>query len=72
MYKLNVIEVLDMARKHRNNGAAMQSSAELCYADAVTLCLQSRFEASRHRAIKSLGYSVGVFHPDYQAAKEEI
>jgi hypothetical protein len=50
----------------------MQSSAEFCYADAISLYLEGRDLNARRWAIKSLGYSVGVFHPDYQAAEEQI
>jgi hypothetical protein len=47
----------------------MKSSAELCLNDAVALLLLGNHKSARLRALKSLAYSVGVFHPDYRAAQ---
>ena len=44
--------------------ASMKSSAVLCLADAVAL-LPTNPKAAHMWALKSLAYSVGVFHPDY-------
>lgn len=65
---MNAYEVIQLARKHANNGASMQSSAQLCLQDAIDLQRQGKCVEARNRAVKSLQYSVGVFHPDYQAA----
>lgn len=59
-------QVLIEARK--NLGGAMESSARLCLADAVRLFDSGDIEAARQRAVKSLAYSVGIFHPSYQKA----
>lgn len=64
---MNAFEVIQLARKHVNNGASMQSSAELCLRDAEALQAQGKCVEARNRAVKSLQYSVGVFHPDYRA-----
>lgn len=62
-------DVLKLARKHcLARTATMQSSAELCLADAIALFDKGDFEYARKRALKSLAYSVGVFHPDYKKA----
>lgn len=47
----------------------MRSSAELCLKDAIDLQQQGKCVAARNRAVKSLQYSVGVFHPDYKACR---
>ena len=65
---MNAFEVIQLARKHANNGALMQSSAQLCLKAAEDLQAQGKCVEARNRAVKSLQYSVGVFHPDYQAA----
>lgn len=57
-----------LARKHVGNGAAMESSARLCLADAISLQEKGDLTHAKARAVKSLGYSVGVFHADYQKA----
>lgn len=57
-----------LARKHVGNGAAMESSARLCLADAVELQAEGKLDYAKARAIKSLAYSVGIFHPDYKRA----
>lgn len=63
---MNLSQILVLARK--NLGGAMESSARLCLADAVRLSDQGDFEYAKARALKSLAYSVGVFHRDYQRA----
>lgn len=61
-------QILALCRKHLGNGAAMESSARLCLADAISLKDEGNFDASKVRALKSLSYSVGIFHADYQRA----
>jgi hypothetical protein len=70
----NTSKVIVLARKNVGNGAAMDSSARLCLEDAVRLQdlgnagSTSDLAYARERAIKALGYSVGIFHEDYKAA----
>lgn len=67
-------KIIILARKHVGNGAAMESSARLCLEDAVKLQdagnagSTSDLAYARERAIKSLGYSVGIMHEDYKTA----
>jgi hypothetical protein len=65
---MNTNDVITLARKHVGNGAAMESSARLCLEDAVKLQAQGKLEDAKRRAVKSLGYSVGIFHADHQRA----
>lgn len=66
--RVKVIAVIALARKHVREGA-MASSAQLCLSDAVRLHLDDgNEEAARARALKSLAYSVGMFHDDYKFA----
>jgi hypothetical protein len=65
---LTVTQLLAIARSHIGNGAAMDSSARLCLADAVRLADNGDFVNARNRAVTALKYSVGVFHSDYQLA----
>ena len=65
---MHINEIIALAGKHIGTGAAMDSSARLCLADAVALRNANKFDDAKRRAIKSLGYSVGLFHADYQAA----
>ena len=65
---MNTDSVIILARKHVGNGATMESSARLCLADAVSLYEQGRLDYAKARAIRSLCYSVGVFHADYKKA----
>lgn len=66
---MNSFEVIQLARKHANNGSEMQSSAQLCLKDAEALQFQNKCTEARNRAVKSLQYSVGIFHPDYKATR---
>ena len=56
-----------LARKHIGKGV-MESSARLCLADAVELYDDGDADMAKVRALKSLSYSVGIFHPDYKRA----
>lgn len=54
--------------------AAMQSSAELCLADAIELAMKGDWKWALLRAIHSIRYSVGVFseaHRYYQTWFDE-
>jgi len=59
---------INLASRHIQNDAAMQSSAVLCLKDAVKLANSGDYKSAKIRALKSLRYSVGVFHPDYADA----
>lgn len=48
--------------------APMRSSAELCLSDARGLLARGHETLAHVRAMRSLAYSIGVFHPDYVAA----
>lgn len=63
---MNVNKVIILARKHL--GGNMESSARLCLTDAISLYEKGEFEAAKKRALKSLAYSIGVFHSDYVKA----
>lgn len=64
---MNSHQVIELAKRHVDNGAAMASSARLCLDDAIALQAQGKCVAARNRAVKSLQYSIGVFHKDYRA-----
>lgn len=59
---------LDLARKHVGNGAAMESSARLCLTEAVRHHDEGDLKQAEQHALKSLAYSVGLFHADYVKA----
>jgi len=63
---MNTKDVIILARKHL--GGSMESSARLCLEDAVRLEEQGNLKDAKVRALKSLAYSVGVFHKDYKRA----
>ena len=60
-------EVIALAKAHLHE-AHMMSSAALCLHDAETPMLAGDHKFARSRAQKSLKYSVGIFHSDYQRA----
>ena len=63
---MNLPALLALARA--NLGGAMESSARLCMSDAVDASDRGDFDAAASWAIKSLSYSVGIFHPAYERA----
>jgi hypothetical protein len=70
---MNTNEVIILARKHLMDATAdkMISSAQLCLSDALSQYELGAYDRAKERAVKSLAYTVGCFHPDYvRAAKE--
>jgi len=60
-------QVIVLARKHL--GGEMESSARLCLAEAMSIVNKfGDLNQAKARALKSLAYSVGMSHPDYQRA----
>jgi hypothetical protein len=52
----------------RVDEAEMRSSAEICISDAHRCLAAGNEEGARAWALRSLAYSVGVFHEEYQWA----
>jgi hypothetical protein len=67
-------EVLDLAKNHASEGD-MASSAKSCYKTACEIMSpawhnkNADITGADYYALRSLGYSVGMFHPDYKLAK---
>lgn len=59
-------QAIIIARKHVGNGAAMESSARMCLGDALQFQQEGEFYLAKNAALRSLRYSVGVFHADYK------
>ena len=59
-------EAIRLAQLNAHKGA-LASSAAVCAADAVACFNAGDFDFAYSRARESLRYSVGVFHPAYQA-----
>jgi hypothetical protein len=64
-------EILEIAKSHIGKGY-MVSSAQLCYDDAYALFMEQKYDQAKERALKSIAYSVGIFHEDYILLKNEI
>lgn len=61
-------EIISIATQHADNPQPLISSAKLCLADAIALRDTGQEHFARYWAIRSLSYSVGIFHADYRAA----
>lgn len=64
---MNTHQIIIIARKHIGTGV-MDSSARLCLADAIALYDAGDLASAKARALKSIAYSVGMFHADYRRA----
>jgi hypothetical protein len=60
-------QALRLARKYvgSNPASGYQESARICLADANELFDAYDYTYAYKAAVKSLAYSVGVFHPEY-------
>jgi hypothetical protein len=65
--KMKDIKKLFIAcRKHIAKKPEMESSARVALADAIKLYDEGEYDKAYRRALKSLQYSVGVFHREYK------
>ena len=64
---MNAAQTLTLARKHLA-AAIQESSARFCMTGAVRALDDGALDSAKMWALKSLGYSVGVFHADYKRA----
>lgn len=74
---METFDVIALACDHIENAANQQmfSSAMLCLDDAIRLAHgpgHVDLDAAKVRALKSLAYSVGILHPDYQRAAGKV
>lgn len=65
-------EAIPLAHRHLNNGAAMASSALVCYHNAIDAFRAKQDDRAAQWAFKSLAYSVGIFHPDCEKVGRAI
>jgi hypothetical protein len=65
---MNTQQAIILARKHVITGAPKESSALFCLSDAIDMMERGDLDSAKKWAVRSLSYSVGVFHSDYQRA----
>lgn len=58
-----------VAKRNLALAGEMESSASLCLADAIAFYEAGQIDRFWERILKSLAYSVGVFHQDWQEVK---
>jgi hypothetical protein len=61
-----------LAAASANNHAPMMSSAVFCLNDARALLAKGEPVPATKRALDSLSYSVGTFHPDYNEVRDLV
>jgi hypothetical protein len=66
------MNIIQTARNHVGNGAAMESSARLCLASAIRHHDAGNWHQADMHAVRSLSYSIGISHPDYRKAWAKI
>jgi hypothetical protein len=59
---------IELASQHKDEGR-MHLSAKVCLEDARYCYRMGLYNSALFKALSSLEYSVGVFHPDYAKAK---
>ena len=63
-------QLIILARKHI--GGDMESSARFCLQSAIEFRDNGFFDSARMWALKSLDYSIGIFHPDHKRARQGL
>lgn len=66
----NVSQILRLARKNVDNDMPMQSSARFALSEAIAAEYRGDINAAKQWGLKSLAYSVGIFHADYKKAEK--
>lgn len=64
-----VNKTIVLARKHISANPANESSARFCLNDALRAVEREDYRAAHMWALKSLAYSVGIFHADYKGVQ---
>ena len=72
-----VARIMDITKSHLDNGAAMATSATSSYMDACNTMRDvwgkytkaDALDIAIYWALRSLSYSIGKFHKDYQLAE---
>jgi len=65
---MNTANIITLAHKHVGNNAVTELSARWSLADAVEAQNGKQDGAARMSALRSMAYSIGSEHPDYQSA----
>lgn len=63
---MNTQDTIKRARRHVSDNPQNEDSARICLADAVSCYDSGDLDGANRRALKSLAYSVGIFHKDYR------
>lgn len=59
-----VSAIVEIAAAHIIGKSSMASSAQLCLDDARALIARGDYRNAARRVVRSLDYSVGIFHAD--------
>lgn len=63
---------VNRAMLHLNTSAEMATSAQACLSDADRLMNAGEYRFAAVRALRSLAYSLGIFHPVYKETEQLI
>ena len=67
---MKTANIITLARKHLANNPATEGSARWCLADAIAAQDGKQDGLARMWALRSMAYSIGGMHSDYQAASK--
>jgi hypothetical protein len=67
---MTIFKILTIAKNHLGKGAVMDSSARMTWLEAAKWYEAGNMYWAGKRAMKSLAYSIGIFHPEYAMANE--
>jgi hypothetical protein len=69
---MTTAELLEVAKSHTHREQAHDKSSVFCIEQGIKLSTEGREDLARAWIVRSLKYSVGIFHSDFKRANQAL